>query len=80
MVELQKLLEMVIEKKASDLHITTGALPRSGLGLAKRLESLHPETGSVKKDIFGMFLEKYEELGAKLFNFRQAVIKGHRAS
>ena len=43
MVELQKLLEMVIEKKASDLHITTGALPRSGLGLAKRLESLRPE-------------------------------------
>jgi hypothetical protein len=38
------------------------------------------ETGSVKKDIFGMFLEKYEELGAKLFNFREAVIKGHRAS
>jgi len=33
----------MIEKKASDLHITTGALPRSGLGLAKRLESLRPE-------------------------------------
>ena len=28
MVELQKLLEMVIEKKASDLHITTGAAPQ----------------------------------------------------
>ena len=27
MVELQQLLEMVIEKKASDLHITTGAPP-----------------------------------------------------
>ncbi len=27
MIELQKLLEMVIEKKASDLHITTGAPP-----------------------------------------------------
>jgi two-component SAPR family response regulator len=43
MVELQKLLELMIEKKASDLHITTGALPRSGLGLGNRLESLHPE-------------------------------------
>jgi len=43
MIELQKLLELMIEKKASDLHITTGALPRSGLGLAKRLESLRPE-------------------------------------
>src|SRR4030066_1531691 len=28
MVELQKLLEIVIEKKASDLHITTGASPQ----------------------------------------------------
>jgi len=28
MVELQKLLEMVIEKRASDLHITTGAPPQ----------------------------------------------------
>jgi len=28
MVELQKLLEVVIEKKASDLHITTGAPPQ----------------------------------------------------
>ena len=27
MIELQKLLEMVIEKKSSDLHITTGAPP-----------------------------------------------------
>ncbi len=27
MIELQKLLEMVIEKKASDLHITTGSPP-----------------------------------------------------
>ncbi len=27
MIELQKLLETVIEKKASDLHITTGAPP-----------------------------------------------------
>src|SRR5512147_1614430 len=27
MIELQKLLELVIEKKASDLHITTGAPP-----------------------------------------------------
>ncbi len=28
MIELQKLLETVIEKKASDLHITTGATPQ----------------------------------------------------
>ena len=28
MAELQKLLEIVIEKKASDLHITTGAAPQ----------------------------------------------------
>ena len=28
MIELQKLLETVIEKKASDLHITTGATPK----------------------------------------------------
>src|SRR5512136_3252981 len=28
MAELQQLLEMVIEKKASDLHITTGAPPQ----------------------------------------------------
>ena len=28
MIELQKLLEVVIEKKASDLHITTGAAPQ----------------------------------------------------
>src|SRR4030042_1776875 len=28
MIELQKLLEFVIEKKTSDLHITTGAAPQ----------------------------------------------------
>jgi len=28
MVELQKLLEIVVEKNASDLHITAGAPPR----------------------------------------------------
>src|SRR5512139_2162933 len=28
MIELQRLLEVVIEKKASDLHITTGAAPQ----------------------------------------------------
>ncbi len=28
MIELQKLLEVMIEKKASDLHITTGAPPQ----------------------------------------------------
>lgn len=43
------------------------------------LEMLH-ETGSLKKDIFGKLFLGYEELGAKLFNFREAVIKNHRAS
>jgi four helix bundle protein len=43
------------------------------------LEMLH-ETGSFKKDIFGKLFMGYEELGAKLFNFREAVIKNHRAS
>ena len=38
------------------------------------------ETGSLKKETFEMLLEKYEELGAKLFNFREAVIRGHRGS
>ncbi|HEX3036516.1 MAG TPA: four helix bundle protein [Thermodesulfobacteriota bacterium] len=43
------------------------------------LEILH-ETGSLKKDVFEELFKAYEELGAKLFNFREAVIKGHRAS
>jgi four helix bundle protein len=43
------------------------------------LEMLH-ETESLKENIFKELHEKYEELGAKLFNFREAVIKGHRAS
>lgn len=43
------------------------------------LEILH-ETGSLKKDMFGKLFHRYEELGAKLFNFREAVIKSHRAS
>ena len=38
------------------------------------------ETGSLKKDAFENLLCGYEELFAKLFNFREAVIKGHRAS
>ncbi|NWF93520.1 MAG: four helix bundle protein [Syntrophaceae bacterium] len=38
------------------------------------------ETGSLKKDLFNVLLQRYEELGAKLFNFREAVIKGHRPS
>lgn len=28
MIELQRLLEIVIERRASDLHITTGAPPQ----------------------------------------------------
>lgn len=43
------------------------------------LEMLH-ETGSLKNGGFEKFYHGYEELGAKLFNFREAVIKGHRTS
>jgi four helix bundle protein len=43
------------------------------------LEILH-ETGSLKKELFEQVFDRYEELGAKLFNFREAVIKGHRTS
>ena len=43
------------------------------------LEILH-ETGSLEKRLFENLLERYEELGAKLFNFREAVIRGHRTS
>ncbi len=43
------------------------------------LELLY-ETGSLRKNFFDEFMYKYEELGAKLFNFREAVIKGHRVS
>jgi len=32
------------------------------------------------KEIFKDLLQRYEELGAKLFNFREAVIEGHRTS
>jgi four helix bundle protein len=43
------------------------------------LEILH-ETGSLqKKDLFNELLCGYDELGAKLYNFREAVIKNHRA-
>jgi four helix bundle protein len=38
------------------------------------------ETGSLRKDNFEKLFCGYEELGVKLFNFREAVIKGHRAS
>src|SRR4030042_2533863 len=41
------------------------------------LEMLY-ETESLKEIIFKELHEKYQELGAKLFNFREAVIKGHR--
>ncbi len=43
------------------------------------LEILH-ETGSLNKELFENLFDRYEELGAKLFNFREAVIKGHRTS
>jgi four helix bundle protein len=43
------------------------------------LEMLY-ETESLKEITFKELHEKYQELGAKLFNFREAVIKGHRVS
>ena len=48
-------------------------------GNKAHLEMLQ-ETRSLKKEIFNDLLQRYEELGAKLFNFREAVIKGHRPS
>jgi four helix bundle protein len=42
-------------------------------------EILH-ETGSLKKELFENLFDRYQELGAKLFNFREAVIRGHRTS
>jgi four helix bundle protein len=35
------------------------------------------ETGSLKQDIFERLFQGYKEMGAKLFNFRESVIKGH---
>ena len=43
------------------------------------LEILH-ETGSLKKELFENLFDRYEELGAKLFKFREAVIRDHRTS
>lgn len=43
------------------------------------LEMLY-ETDSLKNGDFEKLFQGYEELGAKLFNFREAVIKRHRAS
>jgi four helix bundle protein len=44
------------------------------------LEMLY-ETGSLKKEvIYRELLCGYEELGAKLYNFREAVIKSHRVA
>ncbi len=43
------------------------------------LEMLY-ETGSLKGDKFEKLFQGYKELGAKLFNFREAVIKGHKSS
>ncbi len=42
------------------------------------LELLY-ETESLNKDFFEELKRRYEELGAKLFNFREAVIRGHNA-
>lgn len=39
------------------------------------LEILHA-TESLTKDKFEYFMEKYEELGSKIYNFREAVIRG----
>ena len=41
------------------------------------LEMLY-ETGSLKKDIFEELFRAYEEVGAKLYNFRNAVTRNHR--
>ena len=38
------------------------------------------ETGSLEKEPFENLSDRYKELGAKLFNFREAVIRGHRTS
>lgn len=38
------------------------------------------ETGSLEKELFENLFDRYEELGAKLFNFREAVIRRHRTS
>ena len=38
------------------------------------------ETGSLKDDIAADLHNAYEILGAKLYNFRQALLKGHRTS
>lgn len=43
------------------------------------LEMLH-ETESLNRNIFEDLFTGYEELGAKLFNFRGAIIRGHHAS
>ena len=43
------------------------------------LEMLH-ETECLKKDVFENLVHSYEELGVKLFNFREGVINSHRAS
>lgn len=38
------------------------------------------ESGSLAKETCSELSERYMELGAKLYNFREAVINGHRAS
>lgn len=44
------------------------------------LEMLY-ETGFLdKQNIFEQLINGYEEVGSKLFRFREAVIKGHRSS
>ena len=44
------------------------------------LEMLY-ETGSLdKQNIFEQLINGYEEVGSKLFRFREAVIKSHRSS
>ncbi len=38
------------------------------------------ETGSLDQTMSAALLEKYGELGAKIYNFRDSVLAGHRAS
>ena len=44
-------------------------------GTRYHLEILY-ETNSLNKDRFEYFMERYEELGRKIYNFRNSVIKG----
>lgn len=73
---LAKELAVMIHRLTLEELLFTYAIA-SGDETKAHLEMLH-ETGSLKKEVFEDLLHRYEELCAKLFNFREAVIKGHR--